>query len=71
MVGICRQAMMTMVTIRLNLLMERRQMGRIVVCIILDPLPHNRWVSEKYSEIYSEKYSAIYSEIFSEKYFVI
>ena len=42
--------MMTMVTMMLNLLKERRQMGRIVVCIILDPLPHNRWVSEKYSE---------------------
>ena len=40
--------MMTMVTMMLNLLKERRQMGRIVVCIILDPLPHNRWVSEKY-----------------------
>ena len=53
--------MMTMVTMMLNLLKERRQMGRIVVCIILDPLPHNRWVSEKYFEMYSEKYSEKYS----------
>ena len=59
--------MMTMATIRLNLLKERRQMGRIVVCIILDPLPHNRWVSEKYFEMYSEKYF----EKYSEKYFAM
>ena len=57
--------MMTMVTMMLNLLKERRQMGRIVVCIILDPLPHNRWVSEKYFEMYSEKYFEKYSEKYS------
>ena len=57
--------MMTMVTMMLDLLKERRQMGRIVVCIILDPLPHNRWVSEKYFEMYSEKYFEKYSEKYS------
>ena len=57
--------MMTMVTMMLNLLKERRQMGKIVVCIILDPLPHNRWVSEKYFEMYSEKYFEKYSEKYS------
>ena len=59
--------MMTMVTMMLNLLKERRQMGRIVVCIILDPLPHNRWVSEIFFEMYSEKYF----EKYSEKYFAM
>ena len=58
---------MTMATVTLNVLKERRQMGRIVVCIILDPLPHNRWVSEKYFEMYSEKYF----EKYSEKYFAM